>query len=192
MRGDGSPARQQAAAPSRLRTFLEMIRFSHTLFALPFALTGMLLPRRGLPETRTILWILAAMVGARTAAMTFNRLADHHLDARNPRTAERALPAGTLSRGFVAGALVLSCALFLFAAWSLNPLCFKLAFPTLAVVLGYSLTKRFTSSCHFALGIALGISPLGAYLGVTGSSTRGSPPPSRWRRPCSSGSPAST
>jgi 4-hydroxybenzoate polyprenyltransferase len=156
------------AAPGRVRSFLEMIRFSHTIFALPFALTGMLLPRRGLPETPAILWILAAMVGARTAAMSFNRLADHHLDARNPRTAGRALPAGVLSRGFVAGALVLSIALFVGAAASLNRLCLLLAAPTLLVILGYSLTKRFTPLCHFALGLALGISPLGAYLGVTG------------------------
>jgi len=156
------------AAPGKVRSFLEMIRFSHTLFALPFALTGMLLPRRGLPETPAILWILAAMVGARTAAMSFNRLADHHLDGRNPRTAGRALPAGVLSRGFVAGALLLSIALFVASAASLNRLCLLLAGPTLVVILGYSLTKRFTPLCHFALGAALAISPLGAYVGVTG------------------------
>jgi 4-hydroxybenzoate polyprenyltransferase len=155
--------------------FLRMIRFSHTVFALPFALTGMLLPRRGLPEGRTVGWILVAMVGARTAAMAFNRIADHRLDARNPRTAGRALPAGTLSRGFVAGGLALSVALFLFAAWSLNNLCFLLAFPTLVPLLGYSLTKRFTVLCHFALGLALGVSPLGAYLGVTGAFDAGFP-----------------
>ena len=159
----------------RARRFLEMIRFSHTVFALPFALAAMLLPRRGLPDGRTIAWILAAMVGARTAAMTFNRLADHHLDARNPRTAGRALPAGTLGRGFAFAALVLSSGLFLLAAWSLNRLCFLLAFPTLAVLLGYSLTKRFTSLCHFALGLALAISPLGGYLAVTGAFDGGFP-----------------
>jgi 4-hydroxybenzoate polyprenyltransferase len=152
-----------------------MIRFSHTVFALPFALTGMLLPRRGLPEARTVLWILAAMVGARTAAMTFNRLADHALDARNPRTAGRALPAGTLTRGFAAGALALSAGLFLLAAWNLNRLCFLLSFPTLAVLLGYSLTKRFTALCHFALGLALGLSAPGAYLAVTGAFDGGFP-----------------
>ncbi len=168
-----APAGAAAVPPGRLRAFLEMIRFSHTLFALPFALTGMLLPRRGLPEAVKVAWILAAMVGARTAAMAFNRLADHHLDARNPRTAGRALPAGVLGRGFVASALVLSVATFLFAAWTLNPLCFLLAFPTLVVLLGYSLTKRFTPLCHFALGLALGISPLGAYLGVTGAFDEG-------------------
>jgi 4-hydroxybenzoate polyprenyltransferase len=156
------------AAPGKVRSFLEMIRFSHTLFALPFALTGMLLPRRGLPEGRQILWILGAMVGARTAAMSFNRLADHRLDSMNPRTAGRALPAGILTRGFVLAALLLSIGLFLFAAASLNPLCLVLAGPTLIVILGYSMTKRFTSLCHFALGLALGISPMGAYLGVTG------------------------
>ena len=156
-------------APGKVRAFLEMIRFSHTLFALPFALTGMLLPKRGLPGAREMLWILAAMVGARTAAMTFNRLADHALDARNPRTAGRALPAGILSRPFVIAALLLSIALFGFAAASLNELCLLLAGPTLVVLLGYSLTKRFTPLCHFALGLALGISPMGAYLGVIGS-----------------------
>jgi 4-hydroxybenzoate polyprenyltransferase len=155
------------AAPGKVRSFLEMIRFSHTLFALPFALTGMLLPRRGLPAAGEILWILAAMVGARTAAMSFNRLADHALDGKNPRTAGRALPAGILSRTFVGAALVLSIALFLAAAASLNSLCLMLAAPTLVVLLGYSMTKRFTSLCHFALGLALGISPMGAYLGVT-------------------------
>jgi 4-hydroxybenzoate polyprenyltransferase len=152
-----------------------MIRFSHTLFALPFALTAMLLPRRGLPDGRTIAWIVAAMVGARTAAMTFNRLADHRLDALNPRTAGRALPSGALGRGFAATALALSTGLFLLAAWRLNPLCLALSVPTLAVILGYSLTKRFTALCHFALGAALGISPMGAYLGVTGAFDAGFP-----------------
>ena len=157
------------AAPGKVRSFLEMIRFSHTLFALPFALTGMLLPKGGLPGLGKILWILAAMVGARTAAMTFNRLADQALDARNPRTAGRALPAGILSRPFVIVALLLSIGVFLLAAAKLNPLCLLLAGPTLVVLLGYSLTKRFTSLCHFALGLALGISPMGAYLGVAGA-----------------------
>lgn len=165
-----TPAAPTAAGPlAKIRSFLEMIRFSHTVFALPFALAGMLLPRRGLPDAATVGWILAAMVGARTAAMAFNRLADHALDARNPRTAGRALPAGILSRGFAAGALVLAAGLFLLAAWRLNPLCLLLAFPTLVVLLGYSLTKRFTSLSHLALGAALGISPPGAYLGVTGA-----------------------
>jgi 4-hydroxybenzoate polyprenyltransferase len=146
-----------------------MVKFPHTLFALPFALAAMLLPRRGLPDGATIGWILAAMVGARTAAMSFNRLADHRLDARNPRTAGRELPSGRLSRGFVAGALALSAGLFLLAAARLNRLCLLLALPTLAVLLGYSLTKRFTALCHLALGTALGISPLGAHLAVTGA-----------------------
>jgi 4-hydroxybenzoate polyprenyltransferase len=164
-----------AAGPlGRARTFLEMIRFSHTVFALPFALTAMLLPRRGLPGGREAAWILAAMIGARTAAMAFNRLADQALDARNPRTAGRALPAGTLSRAWVGGALLLSIGLFVLAAASLNRLCLLLAGPTLVVLLGYSLTKRFTVLCHFALGLALGISPVGAYLGVAGAFDAGS------------------
>jgi 4-hydroxybenzoate polyprenyltransferase len=165
----------EAGLVEKARRFLEMIRFSHTVFALPFAITAMLLPRRGLPDGRTIAWVLAAMVGARTAAMTFNRLADHRLDARNPRTAGRHLPAGTLGRGFAAAALVLSAGLFLLAAWNLNRLCFLLAFPTLVVLLGYSLTKRFTSLCHFALGLALALSPLGGYLAVTGAFDAGFP-----------------
>jgi 4-hydroxybenzoate polyprenyltransferase len=143
-----------------------MVKFPHTVFALPFALAAMLLPRRGLPDGATIAWILAAMVGARTAAMTFNRIVDRALDARNPRTAGRALPAGTLSTRFASIALVLSIALFVAAAAALGPICLALAGPTLVVILGYSLTKRFTFLCHLALGAALGISPMGAYLGV--------------------------
>jgi 4-hydroxybenzoate polyprenyltransferase len=164
-----------ASGPGRIAAFLGMIRFSHTVFALPFALAGMLLPRRALPEPAAILGILAAMVGARTAAMTFNRLADHRLDAANPRTAGRALPAGTLSRPFAAAALLASVALFVAAAASLNRLCLLLAGPTLVVLLGYSLTKRWTPLCHLALGAALGISPLGAYLGVSGAFDGGFP-----------------
>jgi 4-hydroxybenzoate polyprenyltransferase len=158
-----------AGVLGRTRTFLEMVRFSHTVFALPFALAGLLVGSGGWPEPRVLGWVLAAMVGARTAAMAFNRLADAALDARNPRTAGRAIPAGLLSRGAVAAATVLAAALFVVAAWRLNPLCLSLAAPTLVVLLGYSLTKRFTSLCHFALGLALGIAPLGAYLGATGA-----------------------
>lgn len=156
-------------------TFLEMVKFPHTVFALPFAAAGMLLPERGLPRWEVVAWVLAAMVGARTAAMGFNRLADVRFDAGNRRTADRALPAGTLSRGFTAFAVILAAGLFLFAAHRLNPLCFRLAFPTLVVLLGYSLTKRFTSLCHFALGTALGIAPMGGYLAVTGAFDAGFP-----------------
>ncbi|MCK6479190.1 MAG: putative 4-hydroxybenzoate polyprenyltransferase [Planctomycetes bacterium] len=149
--------------------FLEAVKFAHTLFALPFALLGMLLPLRRIPETRTVLWILAAMVGARTAAMAFNRLADRRFDARNPRTASRALPAGSLSAGVFAAALALSVGLFLLACRQLQPLCLLLAGPTLVVLLGYSLLKRFTALAHFGLGLALGLAPVGASVAVTGA-----------------------
>ncbi|MHC4821502.1 MAG: UbiA-like polyprenyltransferase, partial [Planctomycetota bacterium] len=158
-----------AAIPLRkVRSFLEMVKFSHTIFALPFAIAGLLMGARGVPSWETLGWVVAAMVGARTAAMAFNRLVDARFDAINPRTSGRALPAGVLSRPWVVASIILSSALFAFAAWSLNELCFLLAGPTLVVLFGYSLTKRFTSLSHFALGIALGISPLGAYLAVTG------------------------
>lgn len=153
--------------------FLEMVKFSHTIFALPFALAGLLMARRGLPPWETLAWVLAAMVGARTAAVAFNRLADHHFDARNPRTANRALPAGTLSRRTVSVGFALSTILFAVACWQLNPLCLRLAPVALAVLCGYSLAKRFTSLSHLILGTALGISPLGAYLAVTGSFDEG-------------------
>jgi 4-hydroxybenzoate polyprenyltransferase len=153
----------------KVRTFLEMVKFSHTVFALPFAAAGLLLPTGEIPGTQVLLWVLVAMVGARTAAMSFNRLADAGYDAANPRTADRALPAGSLSRRFVFVAMVLSVGAFAAATWKLNPLCFALAPPTVLVLLGYSLTKRFTFLSHFALGLALGISPCGAYLAVTGA-----------------------
>jgi 4-hydroxybenzoate polyprenyltransferase len=163
------PAAPVPGPGGRVRAFLEMVKFSHTVFALPFALCGLLLGSGGLPGPRVLGWVVVAMVGARTAAMAFNRLADASLDARNPRTATRALPAGTLSRGLVAAAMVASAGLFVLAAARLGPLCLALSGPTLAVLLGYSLTKRFTALCHFALGLALGIAPLGGYLAATGA-----------------------
>ncbi len=172
MTGPATPAAAPPAPPrgipGRIAAFLEMVKFPHTVFALPFAACGLLLPGRGLPDLRTVLWVLAAMVGARTAAMGFNRLIDARLDAANPRTAGRALPAGTLPRGTAVAAVAIASALFLLAARELNPLCGALAFPTLGVLLGYSLAKRFTALSHFLLGLALGISPLGAWLAVTG------------------------
>lgn len=157
---------------------LEMIKIEHTLFALPFALVGALLAVRGLapcpvwrwgfPSQTTWAWILAAMFGARSAAMAFNRLADVGYDALNPRTAVRALPKGLLSRAWVAGFTVACAGLFLLSSWMLNPLCFALAFPALAVVLLYSYAKRFTILSHFILGYALCIAPEGAWIAVTG------------------------
>lgn len=158
----------------RLRLTLEMIKFEHSVFALPFALTGALLAFRenGFALAgvwRTVLWIVVAMVGARSAAMAFNRVADAEIDARNPRTKIRHIPAGLLSRTFCWGFTVAASALFLFAAWELNPLCFRLAPIALAVVLGYSFTKRFTHFSHLVLGFALGIAPAAAWIAVRGS-----------------------
>jgi 4-hydroxybenzoate polyprenyltransferase len=164
-----------AAAWGRLRIMLEMIKFEHTVFALPFALISVLLAARhaglpnGLPAGRTLVWVVVAMVGARSAAMAFNRLADARFDAANPRTAGRALPAGLLTRAQVAVFTVFACGLFVLAAAMLNPLCLYLSPVALAAVLGYSLTKRFTSLCHLVLGLAIGIAPIGAWIAVTGA-----------------------
>ena len=152
-----------------LRRFLELIRFEHTLFALPYAVAGAFMAARGLPALAVCGWILVAMVGARTAAMTFNRLVDRRFDAANPRTARRHSVTGAVGPGFMTAALVVSGTLFFYAAWRLNALAFKLAFPTLALLLAYSVTKRFLPYTHVILGVALGISPLGAWVAVRGS-----------------------
>jgi len=157
---------------SRIRTVLEMIKFEHSVFALPFALVGALLAARaagGLPTWRQVLWITVAMVGARSAAMTMNRIADIEYDRRNPRTANRALPQGELSVGFAAAFTVASSALLVVAAWQLNPLALKLSPVALAVLFFYSYTKRFTSWSHFVLGLCLGISPAAAWIAIRGS-----------------------
>lgn len=148
---------------------LEMIKFQHTVFALPFALLAAFASANGIPELRVLGWILVAMAGARSAAMAFNRLVDEKIDAENPRTASRALPAGLVSRAFVAIFTVISSAVFVLATWMLNQLAFFLALPTLAVLLGYSFTKRFTALSHVVLGLALGIAPIGASIAVIGS-----------------------
>lgn len=150
------------------RLTLEMIKIEHTLFALPFAFLGALLAANGLPSLRQILWIIVAMVGARSAAMAFNRIADRHIDARNPRTATRALPAGMLSVGFVWVFTLLSAAVFLFAAAMLNRLTLILAPVALASVLLYSFTKRWTQFSHIVLGWCLSIAPTGAWIAVRG------------------------
>ena len=153
----------------QLRIILEMIKFEHTVFALPFALMSALLAAHGLPPWRVTVWILVAMVGARSSAMAFNRLIDMEFDRRNPRTADRALPAGQLTPAqvwlFVAG----STALLLLAAWRLNPLALALSPVALAVVWGYSYTKRFTALCHLVLGVAIGIAPSAAWIAVRGT-----------------------
>ena len=148
--------------------FLNLIRFEHTLFALPYAVAGAFLAEGGVPGWTTALWILVAMVGARTAAMSFNRLVDRRLDAENPRTASRPSANGQVSAVFMALATLISSAVFVAAAWQLNPLCLVLSGPTLVVLLTYSLTKRFFAGSHFVLGLALGLSPVGAWVAVRG------------------------
>jgi 4-hydroxybenzoate polyprenyltransferase len=154
---------------SRLRTTLEMIKFSHTLFALPFALLAAVLAARGLPSWPTVAKILLAMVGARSAAMAHNRLTDRAIDAANPRTASRALPSGALTAGFVRVFLAASVALFLIAAASLNRATLLLSPVALALLFVYAYTKRFTWLSHLVLGLCLALAPVGAWIAVTGS-----------------------
>jgi 4-hydroxybenzoate polyprenyltransferase len=156
---------------TRSRLLLEMIKFEHTIFALPFALISYLLAIRhrisGFDGT-TLFWIVVAMVGARSAAMAFNRLADTEYDAQNPRTAKRHLPAGLISRAQATLFLLITIALFEIAAWRLNRLCLLLSPVALGAILGYSYTKRFTALCHLFLGFAIGIAPIGAWIAVRG------------------------
>src|SRR6266702_8045435 len=148
---------------------LEMIKWEHSVFALPFALCGAMLAARGLPTVHQLAWIIVAMVAARSAAMAFNRLADAAIDAANPRTQTRALPTGTLTHGFVSTFVVVSCAVFVLAAWQLNRLAFALSPVALGILLLYSYTKRFTRWSHLILGFALGIAPAAAWIAVRGS-----------------------
>jgi 4-hydroxybenzoate polyprenyltransferase len=158
---------------NRICTVLEMIKFEHSVFALPFALTGALLAARftshSWPSWRQFLWIIIAMVAARSAAMTLNRIADLRYDKENPRTAQRALATGALSIEFAWIFTIGAAAAFFIAAWQLNQLAFKLAPLALAILFFYSYTKRFTTWSHFFLGFALGISPAAAWIAVTGS-----------------------
>jgi 4-hydroxybenzoate polyprenyltransferase len=151
-----------------LSTVLEMIKIEHTLFALPFAFLGMLLAAGGWPSWRTVGWIVVAMVGARSAAMGFNRLVDRRIDAANPRTAGRALPAGRVSPQAVSLFVAASAALLVLAAWRLNPLALALSPLALAVLFLYSYTKRFTWGSHLILGLSLAGAPLGAWIAVRG------------------------
>jgi 4-hydroxybenzoate polyprenyltransferase len=152
----------------KLGTTLGMIKFEHTLFALPFAFLGAVLAANGLPEWRQILWITVAMVGARSAAMTFNRIVDRNIDAANPRTANRELPSGKLSVGFAWVFLFVSVGVFFLASYSLNWLTLALSPVALISVLGYSYAKRFTAFAHLFLGWALAISPTAAWIAVRG------------------------
>ena len=156
---------------NRVLVFGHMIRFSHSVFALPFALSGVLFAahRTGtLPPARTWLWVVLAMVGARSAAMTFNRIADRHQDAENPRTRDRALPAGVMSVRAAWIFTLLSAALFVLATSQINRTAFLLSPVALAIIFFYSLTKRFTWTSHFFLGLALAVAPVGGWVAVTG------------------------
>jgi 4-hydroxybenzoate polyprenyltransferase len=153
----------------KLRVTLEMIKFEHTLFALPFAFLGAVLAAEGLPNLLQILWITLAMVGARSAAMTFNRIVDRDIDGANPRTKNRELPTGKLSAGFAWAFLFASIGLFLISAYSLNWLTFALSPVALLSVLGYSYAKRYTAFAHLILGWALAISPTAAWIAVRGA-----------------------
>jgi 4-hydroxybenzoate polyprenyltransferase len=152
-----------------LRVTLEMIKWEHSIFALPFAFCGAMLAAGGLPAWHQLVWIIVAMVSARSAAMAFNRVADAAIDAANPRTQARALPAGSLTPTFVISFVVISCAIFVLAASRLNHLALALSPVALAVVLLYSYTKRFTRWSHLVLGFALGIAPAAAWIAVRGS-----------------------
>jgi len=152
-----------------LKITLEMIKWEHSIFALPFALCGAMLAAGGVPAWRPLAWIIVAMVSARSAAMAFNRLADVSIDAANPRTATRALPVGQLTPAFVSVFVLLSCGVFILAASQLNRLTLLLSPVALAVILLYSYTKRFTRWSHLVLGFALGIAPAAAWIAVRGS-----------------------
>ncbi len=172
--GEAAP-QQQPVRPSppsgllaKVRVTLEMIKFEHSVFALPFALTGAVLAVRGWPAWRQVFWIVVAMVGARSAAMTFNRIADWKLDALNPRTKSRALPTGQIGLGFAVLFTLVSCGLLVVAAHQLNPLAFKLSPVAIAILLSYSFTKRFTLLSHLILGLCLGMSPPAAWIALRG------------------------
>ncbi len=157
------------AVVQKITIFMEMIKFSHTIFALPFALSGALLAIRGVPTVRQLVFLILAMVGARTAAMAMNRLIDADIDAKNPRTAGRAIPAGLLSKGAVAIAIILSISLLLWSAAMLNPLCLKLSPIALFFLVLYSYCKRFSALAHLVLGICLAAAPIGAWVALKGT-----------------------
>jgi 4-hydroxybenzoate polyprenyltransferase len=146
-----------------------MIKWEHSVLTLPFGLTGAVLAANGIPSLHTSIWVIIALVAARSAAMAFNRLADASIDATNPRTRTRALPAGKLSKGFVAWFVVTTSAILILAAWELNPLAFYLSPVALGIVFAYSFTKRFTRWSHVVLGLAMGIAPAAAWIAVRGS-----------------------
>jgi 4-hydroxybenzoate polyprenyltransferase len=162
------PARPRGLGP-RVRTFLEAIKFEHTIFALPFAYLGMLLAARGAPTLRQLFWITVAMAAARTLAMALNRLIDREIDARNPRTANRALPRRLISSAEMGAFAAGAGAVLVVAAWQLNPLCLQLLPGAVVVLACYSYTKRFTWLSHAVLGLADALAPIGAWVAVTGT-----------------------
>jgi len=154
---------------ARLRTYLSFVRFSHSVFALPFALAGALLASRHTPITWPVVgWILVAMVAARSSAMGFNRLVDARFDAENPRTANREIPRGAVNRVEATVFVVVSTAVFVVATWRLNPICLALSPVALGIVFWYSLAKRFTSYTQLFLGLAMAVAPVGGWLAVGG------------------------
>lgn len=161
---------QTFAGQSKLTRFVNFVKLPHTVFALPFALVGVVLASRLAPVTASVVaWVVVAFTAARFAAMGFNRIVDRHLDAANPRTAMRELPAGALSVAEAWASVALASALFVYAAWRLNPLCLALSPVALVWVFFYSYCKRFTGLSHFVLGVGLAIAPVGGYLAVTGA-----------------------
>jgi len=153
----------------RTKIILEMIKFEHTIFAMPFAFMAAFVASRGLPTAHDAFWIVIAMVGARSAAMAFNRIADWKYDAINPRTANRAIPAGQLTVPQVSIFTVIACAVLVLAAYNLKPLAFMLSPVAIIAALGYSLTKRFTAFSHAFLGLALAVAPMGAWIAIRGT-----------------------
>lgn len=153
---------------SKLKTFFELIKFEHTVFALPFAYMGMVLAQKRWPGFVVFLWVTLAMASARTAGMTLNRIIDRHIDAKNPRTKNRALVTGEFKILWAIGAVVAGVALLLLSSWQLNELCLKLSPVAFILLTGYHYAKRFTFLCHFILGAVLAVAPIGGWLAVTG------------------------
>ena len=168
MSATGQAKTEDPKPKTGFRDFLELVKFSHTIFALPFALASMLIAQNGFPAWRIFGWILVAMIGARTAAMGFNRIVDRDIDARNPRTRNREIPAGKVSVGQASALVGFSALLFMVAAWQLNTLALLLSPLTLCALFFYSYCKRFTHWAHLVLGLCLGIAPVGAWVAVRG------------------------
>ncbi len=159
----------EMSALRKIRLYLGMIKFAHSIFALPFAFTAALLASGGMPPLGKVLWIAVAMVGARSGAMGLNRVIDMRIDAENPRTATREIPAGKISKASALGFSILSLGVMVYAAAMLNPLCLQLSPLAIAVLVAYSYAKRFTWGAHFILGVALAFAPLGAWVAIRGT-----------------------